>query len=75
MGYREIPETAASLKKIFKKVVEAESDEERNKALDVVQAGVHLIPSNRIPNIDWLILEAETNHVVVVNDSKYDVKL
>jgi len=48
VGYREIPETAASLKKIFKKVVEAESEEERNKALDVVQAGVHLIRSQML---------------------------
>jgi len=37
VGYREIPETTASLKKIFRKVGEAETEEEKNKALDVLQ--------------------------------------
>lgn len=37
VGYREIPETAASLKKIFRNVVEADSEESKNKALDVLQ--------------------------------------
>ena len=37
MGYREIPETTASLKKILKNVVEAETDCDRDKALDVLQ--------------------------------------
>ena len=37
MGYREIPETAASLKKIFRNVVETDSEESKNKALDVLQ--------------------------------------
>ena len=36
-----------------------------------LSTGVHMIPSK----IDWLILEAEINHVVVVNNWKYDVKL
>ena len=31
MGYREIPETAASLKKIFRNVVEAEGEEDKDK--------------------------------------------
>ena len=26
--------------------------------------GVHIIPSDTITNIDWLLLEAEINHVV-----------
>jgi len=37
VGYREIPETTASLKRIFRNVVEAEGDEERDKAFDVLQ--------------------------------------
>merc|ERR1711884_264131 len=37
VGYREIPETTASLKKILKNVVEAETDCDRDKALDVLQ--------------------------------------
>ena len=37
MGYREVPETAANLKKMFTKVVEAEGEEERDKAMDAVQ--------------------------------------
>lgn len=37
VGYREIPETAASLKKIFRNVVEAETEEDKDKALDVLQ--------------------------------------
>jgi len=37
VGYREIPESTASLKKIFKNIVEAESDDERIKAMDVLQ--------------------------------------
>ena len=37
VGYREIPETTASLKKIFKNVVEAEGEEAKNKAMDVLQ--------------------------------------
>lgn len=37
VGYREIPETTASLKKIFRNVVEADSEDEKNKALDVLQ--------------------------------------
>merc|ERR1711915_1065753 len=37
VGYREIPETTASLKKIFTRVVEAEDEDQRNKALDVLQ--------------------------------------
>ena len=28
-------------------------------------AGVHIIPSNSIPNIDLFILGAEINHVVI----------
>jgi hypothetical protein len=31
VGYREIPETTASLKKIFRNVVEAENEEEKDK--------------------------------------------
>ena len=38
-------------------------------------AGVHIIPSNSIPNIDWLILGAEINHVVVVNNWTYDGRM
>jgi len=37
VGYREIPESTTSLKKIFKKIVEAESEEEKYKGLDVLQ--------------------------------------
>ena len=37
VGYREIPESAASLRKIFKNVVEAESNEEKDRAGDVLQ--------------------------------------
>lgn len=37
VGYREVPETAANLKKMFTKVVEAEGEEERDKAMDAVQ--------------------------------------
>lgn len=37
VGYREIPETPASLRKILKNVVEAESDADLDKALDVLQ--------------------------------------
>ncbi len=37
VGYREIPETTASLKKILKNVVEAEGQEEKDKAGDVLQ--------------------------------------
>jgi hypothetical protein len=31
VGYREIPETTASLKKIFRNVVEADSEDSKNK--------------------------------------------
>jgi len=37
VGYREIPETTASLKKILKNVNEAESDSQKDKADDVLQ--------------------------------------
>ena len=37
VGYREIPETTASLKKIFKNVVEAETEDAKTKAMDVLQ--------------------------------------
>lgn len=37
VGYREIPESTTSLKKIFKNIVEAESEEEKYKGLDVLQ--------------------------------------
>jgi len=37
VGYREIPETTASLKKILKNVNEAETDSQRDKANDVLQ--------------------------------------
>merc|ERR1712198_547869 len=37
VGYREIPETAASLKKILKNVVEAENEKDLDSALDVLQ--------------------------------------
>ena len=37
VGYREIPETTASLKKIFKNVNEAKTDEAKNTAMDVLQ--------------------------------------
>ena len=33
------------------------------------------IPSNAIPNVDWLISGAEIKHLVVVNKWKCDVKL
>ena len=34
---------------------------------------VHIIPSSTIPNVDWL--GAEINHVVALNNWKYDIKL
>jgi len=37
VGYREIPETTPALKRIFKNLVEAEDDTERDKAFDVLQ--------------------------------------
>ncbi|RXG70274.1 Histone PARylation factor 1 [Armadillidium vulgare] len=37
VGYREIPETNANLKKIFKNVVEAGTEEKKLKCLDVLQ--------------------------------------
>ena len=37
--------------------------------------GGHIIPSNTVPNIDYLILGAEISHVVIVKIQKYDVKL
>ncbi|XP_042868277.1 histone PARylation factor 1-like [Penaeus japonicus] len=37
VGYRPIPESNASLKKIFKKVVDAKSEEEKLKHFDAVQ--------------------------------------
>lgn len=36
VGYREIPETTASLKKIFKNIVEAGNQDSENKAMDVL---------------------------------------
>ncbi len=48
VGYREIPETAASLRKIFKNVVEAETQEEKDKAGDVLQ---ELITNVQVFNI------------------------
>ena len=33
-----------------------------------------MIPSNTIPNVDWLILGAEIKHVVVINN-KYDIQV
>ena len=37
------------------------------------KSGVHIISSNTIPNVDWLILGAEITHVVIVNNWKYEV--
>lgn len=37
VGYREVPETPANLKKMLTKVVEAETEEEKDKAMDAVQ--------------------------------------
>jgi len=37
VGYREIPETTANLRKIIKNVVEAESEKEKDLAFDVLQ--------------------------------------
>lgn len=37
VGYREIPETTANLKKIIKNVVEAETEKEKDLAFDVLQ--------------------------------------
>jgi len=43
VGYREVPETPANLKKMFAKVVEAETEEERELALDPVQQLVNFV--------------------------------
>jgi len=43
VGYREVPETPANLKKMFTKVVEAETEEERELALDPVQQLVNFV--------------------------------
>ena len=37
VGYREIPETTASLKKMLRNVIEAETDDKANQALDAIQ--------------------------------------
>ena len=37
VGYREVPETAASLKKILNNINKARSEEDKNKAFDVLQ--------------------------------------
>ena len=37
VGYREIPESTASLKKILRNVVQAETQEKADSALDVLQ--------------------------------------
>ena len=44
-------------------------------AINYLYTGVHIIPSNRIPNVDWLILGAEIYHIASVNNRKYYVKL
>ena len=38
VGYREIPESTSSLKKILRNVIEAETEEKANSSLDVLQA-------------------------------------
>merc|ERR1711963_853021 len=43
VGYREVPETPANLKKMFTKVVESETEEERELALDPVQQLVNFV--------------------------------
>ena len=37
------------------------------------QAGIHIIPSNTILNVERLIIGAKINHVVIVNNWKYEV--
>jgi len=43
VGYREVPETPANLKKMLTKVVEAATDEEREIALDPVQELINFV--------------------------------
>ncbi|XP_061165509.1 histone PARylation factor 1-like [Saccostrea echinata] len=43
VGYRPVPETPADLKKMFKKVVESKSKEERDKNMDPIQELITLV--------------------------------
>ncbi|KAK3100326.1 hypothetical protein FSP39_018155 [Pinctada imbricata] len=43
VGYREVPETPADLKRMFKKVVESKSKEERDKNMDPIQELITLV--------------------------------
>jgi hypothetical protein len=43
IGYRPVPETPADLKKMFKKVVDSKSEEERDKNMDPIQELVTLV--------------------------------
>ena len=42
LGYREIPESTQSLKRILRNVVQAETEDKANSALDVLQVGLNI---------------------------------
>ena len=42
VGYREIPESNANLKKILTKIVEAQDEEDKNKAFDALQVHIYV---------------------------------
>ena len=42
LGYREIPESTQSLKRILRNVVQAETEDKANSALDVLQVRLNI---------------------------------
>ena len=48
VGYREIPESNADLRKILTKIVEAQDEEAKNKAFDALQVFIYSLPSNEL---------------------------
>ena len=47
VGYREIPESNASLKKILTKIVDAQNEDDKNKAFDPLQVSFSQFFFNR----------------------------
>ena len=71
VGYREIPETTASLKKIFNKIIESQNEENedvKNKAFDALQGTYDISYTNVDVNLRFFLsLELVTN-VQFAND-------
>ena len=59
VGYREIPETTASLKKIFNKIIESQNEENedvKNKAFDALQGTYDISYTNMDVNLRFFFV-------------------